>query len=64
MRRGLTRRPRESGRSRGPARMVQALVAQAVSRVVGSEGRQVDARVVSGRGRGRADACPGSVGGG
>ena len=42
--------------------MVQSLVGQAVIRVVGHVGRHADARDVSGRGRGRADACPGSVG--
>ena len=42
--------------------MVQSLVGQAVIRVVGHVGRHADARDVSGRGCGRADACPGSVG--
>ena len=53
---------REKAFSREPARLVHALVGQAVIRVVGNEGRPADARVVSGRGRGRAGACPGSVG--
>ena len=50
---------RENAFSREPARMVHALLGEAVIRVVGREGRHADVRVVSGRGRGRAGACPG-----
>ena len=52
---------RENAFSRWPARVVHALVGQAVRRVVGNERRQADIRVVSGRTRGRmrGDACGG-----